>query len=58
MKKTCKKCVNRITDNSGKSYCKLQKSARTYNGLKPITAGSLACVMYNRKINNYENYKI
>lgn len=48
MKKTCKKCVNRITDNSGNSYCKLQKSTRTYNGLKSITAGSLACVMYNR----------
>ena len=47
--KRCKYCVNRITDNSGASYCKMQKSSRTYNGLKPVKASSMACVMYKRK---------
>lgn len=50
--KTCKHCSNRITDNSGTSYCKMQISTRTYNGLKPIKAGSMACVMYKHRMND------
>ena len=49
MMRRCKYCANRITDNSGASYCKMQKSTRTYNGLKSIKASSLACLMYKRK---------
>ena len=52
MIKSCKYCANRITDNSGVSYCKMQKSTRTYNGLKLVKASSMACVMYKRKQND------